>query len=98
MAIEFANSIQFEEGYRYADYKSGDKTAAVGIGGLVAGTLGVKALAKAGVLTKLLAFAVKFWWILLAPLVLLGGLFNKKSSSGEKVSQKRKTKSKKKID
>ena len=96
MAIEFANSIQFEEGYRYADYKSGDKTAAVGIGGLVAGTLGVKALAKAGVLTKLLAFAVKFWWILLAPLVLLGGLFNKKSSSGEKVSQKRKTKSKKK--
>ena len=98
MAIEFANSIQFEEGYRYADYKSGDKTAAVGIGGLVAGTLGVKALAKAGVLTKLLAFAVKFWWILLAPLVLLGGLFNKKSTSGEKVSQKRKTKSKKKVD
>ena len=96
MAIEFANSIQFEEGYRYADYKSGDKTAAVGIGGLVAGTLGVKALAKAGVLTKLLAFAVKFWWILLAPLVLLGGLFNKKSSSGEKVSPKRKRTSKKK--
>ena len=98
MAIEFANSIQFEEGYRYADYKSGDKTAAVGIGGLVAGTLGVKALAKAGVLAKLLAFAVKFWWILLAPLVLLGGLFNKKSTSGEKVSQKKKTKYKKKID
>ena len=98
MAIEFANSIQFEEGYRYSDYKSGDKTAAVGIGGLVAGTLGVKALAKVGVLTKLLAFAVKFWWILLAPLVLLGGLFNKKSTSGEKVSKKRKTKSKKKVD
>ena len=98
MAIEFANTIKFEEGYRYSDYKSGDKTAAVGIGGLVAGTLGVKALAKAGILTKLLAFAVKFWWILLAPLVLLGGLFNKKSTSGKKVSQRRKTKSKKKID
>lgn len=98
MAIEFANTIKFEEGYRYSDYKSGDKTAAVGIGGLVAGTLGVKALAKAGILTKLLAFAVKFWWILLAPLVLFGGLFNKKSTSGKKVSQRRKTKSKKKID
>ena len=38
--------LTFQEGYRYSDYKSGDKTAAVGIGGLVAGTLGVKALAK----------------------------------------------------
>ncbi len=98
LAIDFANTINFKEGYRYSDYKSGDKTAAVGIGGLVAGTLGVKALAKAGVLTKFLAFAVKFWWILLAPLVLLGGLFNKKSTSGEKLSKKRKTKSKKKVD
>ena len=88
MAKEFAESINFKEGYRYADYKSGDKTAAVGIGSLVAGTLGVKALAKAGVLAKLLGFAAKFWWIILAPLVFLGGLFNKKSSSGETVSNK----------
>ena len=88
MAIDFANTIDFKEGYRYADYKSGDKTAAVGIGGLVAGTLGVKALAKAGVLAKLLGFAAKFWWIILAPLVFLGSLFNKKSSSSEKVSSK----------
>ena len=99
MAIEFANTINFKEGYRYADYKSGDKTAAVGIGSLVAGTLGVKALAKAGVLAKLLGFAVKFWWIILAPLVFLGGLFNKKSSSGEtasnKTPKKRKSRSRK---
>ena len=88
MAIEFANTINFKEGYRYADYKSGDKTAAVGIGSLVAGTLGVKALAKAGVLAKLLGFAAKFWWIILAPLVFLGGLLNKKSSSRETVSSK----------
>ena len=88
MAVEFADTINFKEGYRYADYKSGDKTAAVGIGSLVAGTLGVKALAKAGVLAKLLGFAAKFWWIILAPLVFLGGLFNKKSSSGETVSNK----------
>lgn len=99
MAKGFADSITFKEGYRYSDYKSGDKTAAVSIGGLVAGTLGVKALAKAGVLAKLLGFVAKFWWIILAPLVFLGGLFNKKSSSGEtvsnKTSRKRKSRSKK---
>ena len=87
-AIEFAKTIQFKEGFRHSDYKSGDKAAAVGIGGLVAGTLGVKALAKAGIIAKLLAFAVKFWWVILAPLVFLGSLFNKKSSSGETVSEK----------
>ena len=91
---DFVNGVIFEDGFRHSDYKPGDKIAAVGIGSLVAGSLGVKALAKTGILVKL----AKFWWILLAPLVLLGGLFNKKSTSGEKVSQKRKTKSKKKID
>ena len=91
---DFVNGVIFNEGFKHSDYKPGDKIAAAGIGGLVAGSLGVKALAKTGVLAKLL----KFWWILLAPLVLLGGLFNKKSTSGEKVSQKRKTKSKKKVD
>ena len=98
-ALDFANTITFKEGFKHLDYKSGDKTAAVGIGGLVAGTLGVKALAKAGVIAKLLAFAVKFWWVILAPLVFLGSLFNKKSSSGkdssEKVQKKRKKRSKK---
>ena len=68
-ATNFAETVTFKDGYRYADYKSGDKTAAVGIGSLVAGTLGVKALAKAGVLAKILAFAGKFWWIIAAPLV-----------------------------
>lgn len=98
-AIEFAKTIKFKEGFKHSDYKSGDKAAAVGIGGLVAGTLGVKALAKAGIIAKLLAFAVKFWWVILAPLVFLGSLFNKKSSSGEdsseKVAKKRKKRSKK---
>lgn len=98
-AIEFAKTVNFEEGFRHSDYKSGDKAAAVGIGGLVAGTLGVKALAKAGIIAKLLAFAVKFWWVILAPLVFLGSLFNKKSSSGEvsseKVTKKRKKRTKK---
>ncbi len=99
MAIEFADTITFNEGYQYSDYKSGDKTAAVGIGSLVAGSLGVKAIAKTGFLAKLFGFVVKFWWVILAPLVFLGSLFNKKSTSGEivsgKISKKRKSRSKK---
>lgn len=97
-ALDFANSISFKDGFKHADYKSGDKTAAVGIGGLVAGTLGVKALAKAGVIAKLLAFAVKFWWVLLAPLIFLGSLFNKKSTSGSASESKTVKKRSKKTD
>ena len=39
----------FDEGFKYSDYKPGDKIATIGIGGLVAGSLGVKALAKTGI-------------------------------------------------
>ena len=94
-AIEFANTINFKEGYRYSDYKSGDKKAAVGIGGLVAGSLGVKALAKAGVLAKLLAFAVKFWWVILAPIVAFFTFLNKKNSSAKTQSTNDEVKTKK---
>ncbi|SVE49386.1 uncharacterized protein METZ01_LOCUS502240, partial [marine metagenome] len=41
-----ALTFRFNEGVKYKEYKTGDKVAALGIGGLVAGTLGVKALAK----------------------------------------------------
>jgi uncharacterized membrane-anchored protein len=101
----FADTMDFKEGFRYADYKSGDKTAAVSIGGLVAGTLGVKALAKAGVLAKLLAFAMKFWWVILAPIVAFFTFLNKKKEpiqrqpddieQPKKVIKKRKSRSKK---
>ena len=76
---EFAEYITFDEGLRHSDYKSGDKVAAVGIGGLVAGTLGVKALAKAGAFAKLLPLLLKFGWILLIPLAFVGKLFGGKS-------------------
>ena len=85
-AKQFANTVKFNEGYRHADYKSGDKVAAMGIGGLVAGSLGVKALAKAGVFAKFL----KFGWILLAPLLLFLG----KLSGGGKTKQSSKRKKK----
>ena len=76
---EFADGVKYNEGSSYEDYKSGDKIAALGIGGLVAGTLGVKALAKVGVFAKLLPLLLKFGWILLIPLVFVGKLFGKKN-------------------
>ena len=81
---DFVNGVVFDDGYKHADYKSGDKIAAVGIGSLVAGSLGVKVLAKAGILVKL----AKFWWILLAPLAFLGKFLSGKdsSSNGSNVS------------
>lgn len=88
-AKDFANTIIFDEGYRHSDYKSGDKVAAMGIGGLVAGSLGVKALAKAGVFAKFL----KFGWILLAPLLLFVGKFSG-SGKTEKQNLRRKKKNK----
>ena len=74
---DFVNGVIFQEGFKHSDYKPGDKIAAAGIGGLVAGSLGVKALAKTGLLAKLL----KFWWILLAPLAFVGKFLSGKESS-----------------
>ena len=82
-AKNFAEYISFDENFRHADYKKGDKVAAVGIGGLVAGTLGVKTLAKAGAFAKFIPLLAKFWWILLAPIAALG-FFRKKKNSQEK--------------
>lgn len=90
---EFAEAIEFNENFKHSDYKSGDKVAAVGIGSLVAGTLGVKALAKAGAFAKFLAIAAKFWWVILAGLVALGGVFGKNSNTNK--NNKKKSRSKK---
>tara|TARA_Y100001935_G_scaffold251507_1_gene253684 strand:+ start:475 stop:1401 length:927 start_codon:yes stop_codon:yes gene_type:complete len=89
----FAEYIEFDENFRHSDYKSGDKVAAMGIGGLVAGTLGVKALAKAGAFAKLIPLLLKFGWILLIPLAFVGKLFGGKDRST--VSQTKKSKKKK---
>ena len=81
---DFVNGVKFNEGFKHSDYKPGDKIAAAGIGGLVAGSLGVKALAKTGFLVKL----AKFWWILLAPLAFLGKFLSGKDNfnNGSSVS------------
>jgi uncharacterized membrane-anchored protein len=84
LAKDFTEGIDFLEGSRHADYKSGDKVAALGIGSLVAGTLGVKALAKVGFLAKITPFLIKFWWIILAPIVAIAGIFNKQKKTPRK--------------
>ena len=89
---DFVSGVTFNEGFKYSDYKPGDKIAAAGIGGLVAGSLGVKAIAKTGVLAKLL----KFWWILLAPLAFLGKFLSGKESSSNNFSSSAKRRKKKK--
>ena len=45
-AKDFVNGVTFSDGYKHADYKPGDRIAAVGVGSLVAGSLGAKVLAK----------------------------------------------------
>ena len=91
-ALEFANTINFKEGFRHSDYKSGDKVAALTIGGLVAGSLGVKTLAKAGVLAKILPFLIKFWWVILAPIVGLIGIWSKNKKDNYQTKTRRRKK------
>lgn len=88
LAKDFTNGIDFLEGSKHTDYKSGDKVAALGVGGLVAGTLGVKALAKVGFLAKITPFLIKFWWIILAPIVAIAGMLNKQKKTPRKRKRK----------
>jgi len=88
LAKDFTEGIDFLEGSKHTDYKSGDKIAALGIGGLVAGTLGVKVLAKVGILAKLAPFLMKFWWIIFAPIAAIIGLANKEKPNVRKRKRK----------
>ena len=91
-AKDFVNGVTFSDGYKHADYKPGDRIAAVGVGSLVAGSLGAKVLAKTGFFAKFLPIIAKFWWVLLAPLAALGFL---RKEDSEKNRRSRKNKKKK---
>lgn len=70
-------SVQFNEGYRYADFNPDiDEVAAYGIGGLIAG----KVLAKAG----FFAILLKFWKFIAIGAVGLFSAFRKKIFGGGK--------------
>lgn len=87
--------VEFNEGHRYADFdaKKGDKVATYGIAGLILGAVGLKVLAKVGLLAL---FAKKFGFVLLflkkfAIVIIAAGaaLFNKVKSffSGRKTNE-----------
>ena len=62
------NNFKYNAELEYRDYKPGDKVAVYGVAALVATSLGVKGLAKAG---GLLLALKKFWFILLFPFIFL---------------------------
>lgn len=64
-------SHAFEEGYRYADFKEGDKVAAYGIAGLVATALGVKF--SKGIIAAVIAFVIAGKKVII-PLVVVAGV------------------------
>ena len=64
-------SFDYNSGVQYSDFKAGDKIAAYGVGALVAGSLGIKGLAKTGGLAVIAAFAKKLWFIILLPFIFL---------------------------
>lgn len=74
-------SMNFNDGNRYADFDSNlDEVAAVGIGGLIAG----KVLLKAGLLAKLGLFLAKFWKVIALAVVGLGAGIKKFFFKGKK--------------
>ena len=68
---EALNNYKFEKGFRYADYSTGDKIAAVGLASLVAVTAGSKSGkgVVAGILAMILIFAKKLWFLIFLPFV-----------------------------
>lgn len=79
-----ASTFIYDQEEMYSNYKTGDKVAAVGIGALLATTLGVKAI-KPGLLVGLMVLLKKFWFILLFPLIAIGKIFSGKSSNSREM-------------
>ena len=87
-AKDFVNGVVFNDGFQHSDFKPGDKIAAVGVGSLVAGSLGAKVIAKTGFLAKFLPLLAKFWWILLAPIAAFS--FSKREKNTSRSSKRKK--------
>src|SRR5581483_3337839 len=60
-----AGGFGYISGHKYAEFKTGDKVAAYGLGALVLGGAGVMA-AKAGLFSKLGVLMVKAWKLVVA--------------------------------
>lgn len=72
---ELLNGFEFKEGHRYAEWRSGEKVAAYGLTGLIAGGAAVAA-AKAGLFAKLAAMFAKAGKVIaIAVIAIAGGLW-----------------------
>ncbi|WP_085902394.1 DUF2167 domain-containing protein [Kiloniella majae] len=78
-ALILANSFEFGENATYSDFKDGDKVAAIGAAGLLAGAFGVK-FGKAGLIAMALVFFKKFWFLILIPFVGILGYIKRRFS------------------
>jgi uncharacterized membrane-anchored protein len=77
-AASIGGTVQFQPGQRYADYNSStDKTAAFGIGGLIAAGAGAAVAQKLGLFGLILAFAKKGIVIVLAGFAATAARFRK---------------------
>ncbi|MFG6082258.1 DUF2167 domain-containing protein [Paracoccus litorisediminis] len=67
----------------YTSYVTGDKVAAVGVVGVLAGVLGIKygKAAAVGIAALAAAFAKKFFFLLFLPFLAIGKLFKRKKNS-----------------
>ena len=74
VARKTAAGHKFGEGFRYQDFVTGDKIAAVGAAAVVAGSLGVRwnRGVLSGILAGIAVFAKKAWFLLILPFLWLG--------------------------
>lgn len=71
-----AENFSYVSGQKYAEFKSGDKVAAIGLSALVLGGAGVMA-AKMGLFAKLGVFFSKFWKAIVFGLIAIGAVLKK---------------------
>lgn len=78
VATYAANTYTPDNGFRYADFKDGDKVAAIGAVGVLATVMGVEYTKKgtlAAIGAAILVFAKKLWFLLIAiPVAIWGGI------------------------
>jgi hypothetical protein len=69
IAIEFAETMSFKEGFRYEDFKPGDKVASKGIEGLLADSFGVEIIVKSSNFREFLNLITNYTSITFYPII-----------------------------
>ena len=69
IAIEFAETMSFKEGFRYEDFKPGDKVASKGIEGLLADSFGVESIVKLSNFREFLNLITNYTSITFYPII-----------------------------